>query len=95
MGSFDSGGELFCPVYFVGYLYWGDRAVDLEFPVTLDYCFGLIGGDVFCLGCVWFDVWGDRFVTGGAVVDVFADRLPNAINESFKKVKLTTSGGNG
>jgi anti-sigma factor RsiW len=30
-----------------------------------------------------------------AVVDVFADRLPNAINESFKKAKLTTSGGNG
>jgi anti-sigma factor RsiW len=30
-----------------------------------------------------------------AVVDVFADRLPNAINASFKKVKLTTSGGNG
>lgn len=30
-----------------------------------------------------------------AVVEVFADRLPNAINESIKKVKLTTSGGNG
>lgn len=29
------------------------------------------------------------------VVDVFADRLPNAINESIKKVKLSTSGGNG
>ena len=29
------------------------------------------------------------------VVDVFADRLPNAINESFKKVKLTNTGGNG
>lgn len=29
------------------------------------------------------------------VVDVFADRLPDAINASFKKVKLTTSGGNG
>jgi anti-sigma factor RsiW len=30
-----------------------------------------------------------------AVVEVFADRLPNAINESLQKVKLTTSGGNG
>ena len=29
------------------------------------------------------------------VVEVFADRLPNAINDSFKKVKLTNTGGNG
>jgi anti-sigma factor RsiW len=29
------------------------------------------------------------------VVEVFAERLPNAINESFKKVKLTNTGGNG
>ena len=30
-----------------------------------------------------------------AVVDVFADKLPRAINDSFKMVKPTTSGGNG
>jgi hypothetical protein len=29
------------------------------------------------------------------MVEVFADRLPNAINDSFKKVKLTNTGGNG
>ena len=30
-----------------------------------------------------------------AVVDVFADKLPRAIKESFKLVKPTISGGNG
>ncbi len=30
-----------------------------------------------------------------AVVNVFADKLPRAINESFKMVKPTTSGGKG
>ena len=30
-----------------------------------------------------------------AVVDVFADKLPHAINESFKMVKPKTSGGKG
>jgi len=30
-----------------------------------------------------------------AVIDVFADMLPHAIDESFKMVKPTTSGGNG
>jgi anti-sigma factor RsiW len=30
-----------------------------------------------------------------AVVDVFVDKLPRAINDSFKTVKPTTSGGNG
>lgn len=30
-----------------------------------------------------------------AVVDVFADKLPRAIDQSFKMVKPTTSGGNG
>lgn len=29
------------------------------------------------------------------VIEVFADKIPTAINESFKSIKPTTSGGNG